>query len=53
MLWQVLNALPVLPKKERVIRIVTYAVPTAPGRARVIYRFFRVCLQSCDHKEDR
>lgn len=38
---QVLNKLPFLPKRERVIRIVTYAVPVAPGRSKVMYRFLR------------
>ncbi|KAM3572772.1 hypothetical protein VYU27_005246 [Nannochloropsis oceanica] len=38
---EILNKLPLLPKRERLIRIVTYAVPTGPGRSRVIYRFLR------------
>lgn len=38
---EVLNKVPFLAKKERLIRIVTYAVPTGPGRSRVMYRFLR------------
>ena len=38
---EVLNKIPFLPKRERLIRIVTYAVPTGPGRSRVMYRFLR------------
>lgn len=47
LLYQVINVtaifdkIPFLPKRERLIRIVTYAVPVAPGRSRVIYRFLR------------
>jgi hypothetical protein len=42
LLWrcvQAMNKIPFLPKRERLIHIVTYAVPVAPGRSRVIYRF--------------
>jgi len=38
---EVLNKIPFLPKRERLIRIVTYAIPTGPGRSRVMYRFLR------------
>lgn len=36
-----MNKIPFLPPKERVIRIVTYALPVAPGKSKVMYRFLR------------
>lgn len=38
---QAMNRIPFLAPKERVIRIVTYALPVAPGRSKVMYRFLR------------